>query len=197
MSRRAINSTRLINKRPKVRRCMSRILISRVNPVKSVAPYKARLHAGMLTFPCAIGKKGMTYRKREGDGCSPQGQSLRILKMFYRADRVKRPRTHVPAQHIRRSDGWCDAPRDRNYNRPVQLPYAASTESLWREDHVYDIVLDLSWNRYPIQKGRGSAIFMHCSEVGRGGTAGCVALSAEHLHKLLPFLNRHTRIIFR
>lgn len=197
MSRYIINSKIANGASLKVRRTISRITVSSISALKTLAPYKARLQSAFISLPCAIGKKGMTYRKREGDGRSPQGHALRILKVYYRADRVLRPHTQLPVQAIGRGDGWCDAPQNRNYNRPVRLPYAASTESLWRDDHVYDVVLDLSWNRAPVQKGRGSAIFMHCSEVNRCGTAGCIALSYHDLRKLLPRLSRHTRIVLR
>ncbi len=57
----------------------------------------------------------------------------RLRAVLYRPDRVRRPRTHLPVRAIRQRDGWCDAPADRNYNRPVRHPYPASAERLWRD----------------------------------------------------------------
>lgn len=85
----------------------------------------------------------------------------------------------------RRDDGWCDAPADRNYNRPVRLPYAASTERMWRSDHLYDLVIILDYNIWPRQRGRGSAIFLHIAREGFQPTEGCIALRSQDLEKLL------------
>jgi len=82
-------------------------------------------------------------------------------------------------------DGWCDAPGDRNYNRPVRHPYPASAERLWREDGLYDIVVVLSHNVRPRVRGAGSAVFMHLARPGYRPTEGCIALKREHLLRLL------------
>ena len=36
-------------------------------------------------------------------------------------------------------------------------------KNLWREDQAYDLVIETSHNTNPIIKGKGSAIFVHCS----------------------------------
>lgn len=86
---------------------------------------------------------------------------------------------------MEKDDGWCDDPDDPNYNRPVKLPYAGRHEIMWREDHIYDIVVVLAYNDEPVRKGRGSAIFLHLARPGYTPTEGCVALSREHMEKLL------------
>ncbi|MFY9877440.1 MAG: L,D-transpeptidase catalytic domain protein, partial [Rhodomicrobium sp.] len=63
------------------------------------------------------------------------------VKVYYRPDRVRRPQTTLHAEPLRAGMGWCDAPHDRNYNRKVTLPYAASAETLWRDDHLYDVIV--------------------------------------------------------
>ena len=37
-----------------------------------------------------------------------------------------------------------NGPADRNYNRPVRLPYPASHEALYRDDALYDLLVVLS-----------------------------------------------------
>ena len=151
------------------------------------------LVAGSMTLPCALGRGGPTRHKHEGDGATPVGRH-RILGGFYRADRISRPVTRLRLTPIRPDDGWCDAPGDRRYNRPVALPYPASHERMWRDDHLYDVVLDLDWNRHPAQPGRGSAIFLHCARAGFRSTEGCVAVDRRAMARLLTRIGPNTAV---
>ena len=135
-------------------------------------------------FRCALGPAGILARKREGDGATPSGR-WRLVEVLYRADRVGRPRTALPARPIGRKDGWCDAPCDRNYNRRVSLPYRASAEALWREDAAYDLVVVLDHNMRPRVRGRGSAVFIHLASEAYAPTKGCIAFSFRDLMQLL------------
>jgi len=145
------------------------------------------LKVGGLAFPCALGRKGCRVRKREGDGATPVGR-WRLVAVLYRPDRGRRPPTRLPVRPIRPDDGWCDAPTDRNYNRHVRHPYPASAERLWREDGLYDLVVVLDHNARPRVRGAGSAVFMHLARPGYQPTEGCIALSREHLLRLLQRL---------
>lgn len=132
--------------------------------------------------------------KREGDGASPLGRH-RLGNVFYRADRVRRPRTGLlPIKRLKRDDGWCDGAGDRNYNRPVRLPYPASHEELWRADRLYDIVVVVDYNVRRRARNFGSAIFMHVADPAYGPTAGCVALKREHLEQVLAMLPRRAML---
>lgn len=137
---------------------------------------------------------GSSARKREGDGATPIG-IWRPLRVLYRRDRTHRPRTSLPTSQIEKEDGWCDESCDRNYNRPVSLPYPASAEHMWREDGLYDLVVVLDHNQRPRMKGLGSAIFMHCARPGLAPTEGCIALEKKSLHRLLARLGPRTRIV--
>jgi L,D-peptidoglycan transpeptidase YkuD (ErfK/YbiS/YcfS/YnhG family) len=91
--------------------------------------------------------------------------------------------------------GWCDAPGDRRYNRLVRLPYAASHEKLWRDDHLYDVVIVTDHNLRPTLRGGGSAIFFHVREPKGGPTGGCIAVDLADMRKLLPHIGRKTRLV--
>ncbi len=145
---------------------------------------------------CAIGRGGIGRKQREGDGVTPAG-IFPIRKVLYRADRVLRPQTGLPAEEISRDDGWCDAPGDPGYNRPVKLPYPASAESMWREDRLYDVVAILGFNDDPVVDGAGSAIFLHCARDDFGPTEGCVALKLPDLLNALSGLDPGANIEIR
>jgi L,D-peptidoglycan transpeptidase YkuD (ErfK/YbiS/YcfS/YnhG family) len=157
--------------------------------VLSASATRGRLQLGRLTFPCAVGRTGIRARKREGDGATPAG-AWRLSAVLYRADRVPRPRTALAIRRIRRNDGWCDAPCDRNYNRLVKHPYPASAEELWRADGVYDVLVVLDYNQRQRVRARGSAVFMHVASPDLAPTAGCIALARRHLVRLLEGLGR-------
>jgi L,D-peptidoglycan transpeptidase YkuD (ErfK/YbiS/YcfS/YnhG family) len=112
------------------------------------------------------------------------------VHIYYRPDRLRRPRSVLPVSPLCPGLGWCDAPGDRNYNRPVRLPYLASAETLWREDGLYDLIAVLDYNISRRGHGRGSAIFVHVVRPGFLPTAGCIALKREHLLRLLAALPR-------
>lgn len=137
-----------------------------------------------LTLRAAHGRSGITNTKREGDGATPSGL-LKLVRVFYRADRIGPPRCHVPIQPLSPQDGWCDEQTDKAYNKPVRLPYRASHEELWRNDHVYDIIGVLDWNLNPVTPGNGSAIFFHIATPDYAPTAGCVALNLADMQTVL------------
>ena len=107
------------------------------------------------------------------------------MQVFYRADRIARPRTALPVRALRPNDGWCDATGDRNYNRLVTLPYPARAERLWRGDDLYDIVVVLDHNTAPRARGRGSAVFLHIASEDYAPTRACIALKLHDLRVLL------------
>ena len=139
---------------------------------------------GPHDWRCAVGKAGFVEAKREGDGGTPIGV-WPLRRLLYRADRLAPPNTALPCLAIGPNDGWCDAPDDPAYNRPVSLPYPASHEVLCREDALYDLVVVLGYNDAPPVPGLGSAIFLHLARDDYGGTEGCVALARDHLLTLL------------
>lgn len=132
----------------------------------------------------ALGRNGVNAVKREGDGVTPAGR-FRLRAVYYRADREAAPQTGLPVWAIDPGDGWCDAPADPLYNRPVSLPYAASCEHLWRKDGLYDLLVVLGHNDRPVAPGAGSAIFLHVAADGFAPTAGCVALAIADLRRLI------------
>jgi len=152
------------------------------------------LSFGHQTLPCSLGRGGITSNKHEGDRATPRGK-WPLLWVYYRPDRLRRPKTSLPAYPLTPDMGWCDEPIDANYNQPVPWPYKSSAEQLWREDHIYDLIVVLGYNLAPCRKGRGSAIFWHLAHNNFSPTAGCVAIWKKEMLKLLERCGPETRLI--
>lgn len=140
-------------------------------------------------IPCVIGKGGLIAEslKREGDGATPIGR-YSLKGALLRPDRIVTPATALPWRSLRPSDGWCDATEDAQYNRPVTHPWRSSAERLWRDDHVYDVIIVLSHNSDPVVPGAGSAIFWHLTQPDKRPTEGCIAIDKLAMLELLPRL---------
>jgi L,D-peptidoglycan transpeptidase YkuD (ErfK/YbiS/YcfS/YnhG family) len=155
--------------------------------VTCLAPGRGFLHWNGQKVACTLGRSLARADKREGDGATPIGRYA-FRRVLFRPDHGAAPRTGLPVAPIAPDDGWCDAPNDPAYNRPVKLPYPASAERLWRDDALYDIVVVLGHNDAPVVAGDGSAIFMHLARDDGGPTEGCVGLTRADLLALLAAL---------
>ncbi|MEM1073813.1 MAG: L,D-transpeptidase family protein [Pseudomonadota bacterium] len=143
-------------------------------------------------YPCTIGRRGLTDRKREGDGATPRG-THRIVGLLYRPDRMACPTDW--AVRIRPGDLWSDDPDHEDYNMMVRVPYPHSHETLRRADPLYDLILLTDWNWPYAVKGRGSAIFLHQYRRPGYPTEGCIALSRTHLRHIAARITLQTRLI--
>lgn len=133
---------------------------------------------------CALGRRGIRVDKKEGDGATPAG-AFALRGVFYRPDRLSRPRTSLPVRALAPDDGWCDDRADPLYNCWVRRPYAARSEALWRRDGLYDLLAILAHNDAPVVPGDGSAVFLHVATATYAPTHGCVALALADLSRLL------------
>jgi L,D-peptidoglycan transpeptidase YkuD (ErfK/YbiS/YcfS/YnhG family) len=146
---------------------------------------------GSLRLPdrearCALGRTGIrpAADKHEGDGATPAGLWF-LREVLWRPDKISCPISRLRTRSIEFDDGWCDAPTDGAYNRPVRLPYGASAERMWRDDPLYDLIVVLGYNDAPVVAGAGSAIFMHVARPDYAATEGCIALALEDLISLV------------
>jgi L,D-peptidoglycan transpeptidase YkuD (ErfK/YbiS/YcfS/YnhG family) len=151
---------------------------------------------GGRTFDCALGRAGLIAGKREGDGGTPVGR-FPFRRLLYRADRVPRIETRLPARHIERDDGWCDDPASPDYNKPVRLPHPARHEKLWLDEPLYDLVVVIGHNDDPVVPGAGSAVFVHVARDDWGPTAGCIAFRRADLLAILSNISTSDEIEVR
>ena len=141
---------------------------------------------------CAIGKKGIGYKKKEGDLITPKGQ-FKIKLILYRKDRVKL-KTKLRKVAIQKNMVWCDDPRSQKYNQLVKLPSNFRHEKLYKKENIYDIVLVLNFNMSPTKKNKGSAIFIHVAKNNYKKTEGCVAIRKFALLKIVRELKTNTKV---
>lgn len=139
------------------------------------------------------GKGGIREDKKEGDGATPVGV-FPLRQVFYRPDKVSPFPCALPLIPLTPMDGWCDDPADPKYNQFIKLPYPARHEHLWRDDHVYDIIVVLGYNDDPPIPGKGSAIFMHLIREDHSPTEGCIALKKEDLIEILTTISKETNL---
>lgn len=149
--------------------------------------YRAQISLGQMSAreigagnACVIGAAGSTKHKGEGDRATPLG-SFALRRLWYRPDREAHPISPLPIEAITPQCGWADDPDDRHYNQAISLSrlsrYPYRYETLWRQDHLYNLFFELGYNDAPIIKGAGSAIFLHLAPKDTKPTEGCVGVS--------------------
>ena len=145
-----------------------------------------------LKLKCAVGKKGIGNKRKEGDLITPKGQ-FKIKYILYRKDRLNIS-TKLKKKVIKKNMGWCDDPKSSHYNKLVRLPFAYKHEKLFKKENIYDIILVLNYNMSPIKKNKGSAIFIHVAKNNFKKTEGCVAIKKLSLVKLIGKINPNTKV---
>ena len=152
-----------------------------------------KLFIGHYKVKCAIGKRGIGVKKKEGDQITPKGQ-FKIKSILYRKDRISNLKSKISKIPIKNNMGWCDDSQSKQYNRLIKYPFAYSAEKLYRADNIYDIILVLNYNTNPIRKNKGSAIFIHIAKKNYKSTAGCIAISKKNLREVIKNINKKTTV---
>ena len=123
-----------------------------------------KLILGDYRIKCAIGKRGIGNKKREGDQITPKGK-FKVKSILYRKDRLSHFKSKITKLPIKRDMGWCDDPKSKQYNKLIKLPFKGSFEKLYRKDNTYDIILVLNYNLNPVRKGKGSRKLRRAIEI--------------------------------
>ena len=144
-------------------------------------------------FRCALGKGGIKKKVKEGDNITPKG-IFKIIKIYYRPDKINKIISSIKKIKIKKNMGWCDDPSSSYYNKQVKLPSKYNHERLYRKDNLYDLILVLNYNTNPIIKNKGSAIFLHIAKKKYQPTKGCVALKKQDLIQLTSVIKKNTKI---
>ena len=143
-------------------------------------------------FKCALGKKGSTSKKIEGDKKTPKGV-YNLGPVYLRKDRIFNIETKLKAIEIKKDMGWCDDVKSKYYNKIIKVSEKIKHEKLFRKNKNYDILIPIKYNSKNIKKNKGSAIFIHLTKNYKK-TLGCVALKKKDMIILLKLINRNTKI---
>ena len=141
-------------------------------------------------YKCAIGERGLTKQKKEGDKKTPVG-IFSLGHVFYRADKIKNLKTKKRKFKIEKAMVWCDDPSDQQYNK-LTFSKKKTKESLYRKDNLYDLIIVINYNIKPVIKNKGSAIFIHISKKNFSPTKGCVAIKKVEIKKLVKKIDKKT-----
>ena len=143
---------------------------------------------------CAIGKRGISKNKYEGDLCTPIGK-FTFEYLLYRKDKIKNLKTDIPKKVIKKNMGWCDDPKSEKYNKLIKFPFSYKAEKLFLNKEIYDLLLVINYNRNPVFPEKGSAIFLHIASKNFKPTKGCIAIKKKDFLKILPLIRKKTKII--
>ena len=154
---------------------------------------KHTLQVEDFRFKCCIGKGGTTKNKKEGDKKTPKG-IFEIENLYFRKDRIKKPKTSLKCIEIKKEMGWCDDIRlPDKYNKLLKIKKNTKHEKLKRNDHKYDLIVPIKYNFKKPVIGLGSCIFMHLTE-NYNPTAGCIALKKKDFLIMLKLIKKKTKI---
>ena len=153
---------------------------------------KYTLQVDGFNFACTIGKNGISKKKIEGDKKTPAG-IFEIENLYYRKDRVKKPKTKLKCVEIKKNMGWCDDVKSKNYNKLIVAKKKIRYEKIFRNDNKYDLLIPIKYNFKKRILGKGSCIFIHLTKDYKP-TAGCIALQRNDFLILLKLINKNVKI---
>lgn len=140
-----------------------------------------------------VGRNGISSSKAEGDGETPAG----LYSLSTAFGTAPDPGSIIPYTQLTKDDFWVDDVNSKYYNQWAKGYVSdkdwTSAEDLSSETVAYKYSMLIEYNTNPIVKGKGSAIFLHCS-TGRA-TAGCVSVPEDKMVELLKFIDKDTKII--
>ena len=145
---------------------------------------------------CSIGKLGTNKSKKEGDFTTPKGL-FSLGPLYYRKDKIKFLKCKIRKKTINKNSGWCDDIKSTKYNSEITFPFKFKAEKLYRKDSIYDILINIKYNQLNVKKNKGSAIFLHLCNKKYKPTKGCIALQKKDLLKIVPHINKNTKILIK
>ena len=139
-----------------------------------------------------VGRSGVTFSKREGDGKTPLGRFFfgKIL-----GTHSKKGVCIDNYVEINKNLYWVDDINSKFYNRLVDITKInkdwKSAEHLIDYPKEYEYLIEIKVNPYNTPN-KGSAIFLHCTN--NKFTQGCISIDKKYLLDILKNINNKTII---
>lgn len=154
------------------------------------------------TFPVVVGRNGLAWAelltgdmdmakiKQEGDGNAPAGL-FPLVSAFGMS--TKPESVTLPYTKLDKFTECVDDVRSTHYNLIVNRMKVGnydwtSSEKMLTVMPQYELGVFVAYNTYPIERGRGSCIFLHIWKDGNSGTAGCTAMERRNLERIVAWL---------
>jgi D-alanyl-D-alanine dipeptidase len=155
-------------------------------------------------FPVVVGRSGLAADsemdwgrsgalpalfKKEGDGRAPAGM-FPLTFAFGTADAGSK----LPFTTLVESTECVDDVDSSFYNKIVDRYKVGnfdwkSSEKMLDVGPQYELGVFVGYNSYPVNRGRGSCIFLHIWKDSGTGTSGCTAMSREDLERVVRWLD--------
>lgn len=129
--------------------------------------------------------------KMEGDGRSPAG----LFPLTTSFGSSSKPNSvELPYTKLDEFTECVDDPQSSFYNRIVNRMQVGnfdwkSSEKMHSIVPEYDLGVFVAYNTYPVEKGRGSCIFLHIWKDANSPTAGCTAMDRRDLERMIAWLS--------
>lgn len=153
-------------------------------------------------FPVVVGRSGLAWAelingdidmakiKQEGDGNAPAGW-FPLTTSFGTGS--KPTAVEMPYTKLEEFTECVDDPKSGFYNRIVNRMKVGnfdwkSSEKMRAVGEEYDLGVFVAYNSYPVEKGRGSCIFLHIWKDAATATEGCTAMERRNLELIVGWL---------
>ena len=136
-------------------------------------------------------KENLPVGKIEGDGRSPAG----LFPLTASFGTSSKPvGVELPYTKLDRFTECVDDVKSNFYNRIVNRMQVGnfdwkSSEKMLAVGTQYDLGVFVAYNTYPVEKGRGSCIFLHIWKDAVSGTSGCTAMERRDLERIVAWLS--------
>ena len=155
------------------------------------------------SFPVVVGVNGLAWAdllngdidmakiKQEGDGNAPAGL-FPLISSF--GTSTKPTAVELPYTKLDQYTECVDDVKSSFYNQIVNRMQVGnfdwkSSEKMLAIGQQYELGVFVAYNTYPVEKGRGSCIFLHIWKDAASGTAGCTAMERRNLERIVPWLS--------
>lgn len=152
-------------------------------------------------FPVVVGVNGLAWGellnadmdmakiKQEGDGNAPAG----LFPLTASFGSGSKPNAvELPYTKLDRFTECVDDPKSSFYNRIANRMQVGnfdwrSSEKMLAVGEQYGLGIFVGYNSFPVEKDRGSCIFLHVWKDASSGTAGCTAMERRDLERIVAW----------